>query len=160
MKRKNLFIIYLSEFLVLAAGYVLLAVQGNNLFTMPAYALVDPPTLLLLFIFSVPVLIGSGLWKDLFRVFKSDQSSLIKLKRTLEAVKLLQRQIFYTGCVIIILSALVTLYTAAKNGYVLAPEQLFVTILPGIYVAALELLLAPLYTVTKLEILDYMGRDE
>lgn len=160
MKRKNLFIIYLSEFLILIVGYILLTVQGNNLFTMPAYALVDPPTLLLLFIFSVPVLIGSGLWKDLFRAFKADQSSLINLKRTLEAVKLMQRQIFYTGSVIIILSALVTLYTAAQNEYILEPAQLFVTILPAIYVAALELLLAPLYTVTKLEILDYMGRDE
>lgn len=160
MKGKNLFIIYLSEFLLLAASCLLLALQGSKVFAMPAYALFDPPTLLFFFIFSVPVLIGSGLWKDLFRVFRPDQSSLIKLKRTLEAVQFMQRQILYTGCILITFSALATLYAAAETEQAFVPAQLFVTILPAIYMAALELLLAPLYTETKLAILDYMGRDE
>ena len=160
MRRKNLVVIYLSEFFILAACYILLRVRGAGFFHMPVYALFDPPTLLLFFIFSIPVLIGSGLWKDLLRVFQSRKSSLIQLKRTLEAVKLMQRQILYTGGILVLFSALVTLYAAAENEHAPLPAQLFVTILPAVYMTALELLLAPLYTETKLEILDYMGRDE
>lgn len=159
MKRKNLFLIYLTEFLILAALF-LLTIRGARSLAMPVYALIDPPTLLLFLVFNVPVLIGSGLWKDLLRVFKPGQNSLLNLKRTLEAVKLMQRQILYTGCILVTYSALVTLYTVAENEQAPLPAQLFVTILPAIYMVALELLLAPMYTETKLEILDYMGRDE
>lgn len=160
MKRKNLFLIYLTEFLILTAGYILLTTRGAGFLALPPYALFDPPTLLLFFAFTVPVLIGSGLGKDLFRVFKPGKSSLVNLKRTLEAVKLMQRQILYTGCILITFSALVTLYAVAENKQAPLPAQLFVTILPAIYMVVLELLLAPLYTETKLAILDYMGRDE
>lgn len=160
MKRKNLFLIYLAEFLILAVSYVLLTIRGAVFLTIPAYALVDPATLLLFFVFTVPVLLASGLWKDLFRIFKSGKSSLIDLKRTLEAVKLVQRQVLYTGCILVAYSALVTLYAVAENEQAPLPAQIFVTILPAIYTVILELLLAPLYTETKLEILDYMGRNE
>lgn len=72
----------------------------------------------------------------------------------------MQRQILYTGGFLVLFSVLVTLYAAAESEHAPSPAQLFVTILPVIYMTALELLLAPMYTETKLAILDYMGRDE
>lgn len=156
MKRKNLLITYVVELFIFVVCIIVLSVSGIGFLPV----LVDFPTLLLFILFTVPVLAGSGLWKDLFRVFSADKGSLIKLNRTLEAVKLMQRQVLFAGCIIITLSALILLYTAPENEQAFSPLNLFIAILPAIYMAVFELLLMPMYTETKLAILDYMGKEE
>ena len=94
MKRKTSgFIILFEGCMILltycVAAYVSGGREGINSFSN----FIDVPTMVILLIFTVPVLFASGMAEDFAMAFQmgKKQCSLVQMKKTLEAVKLLQR---------------------------------------------------------------------
>lgn len=124
--------------------------------------LIDLPTLILLLFLSLPNLFISGLWRDFIRAFHLGNSTykytLSELKRSLEAVTLLQKQLAYSGILISFMSMIYVL-TQLDDLSTLGP-CLAIVCLSAFYTAIFEIILMPLYVQIKKCIIDYMEADE
>ena len=122
---------------------------------------VDIPALVLIMLLTLPVFIGSGLWKDFLRAFVLNREEgawkLVELKRTLEAVELIQKLLVYAACLIFMFQTVSVLYSMDVLSS-LGPK-LAMMLRSGVYVAVLELLLAPLKLETKKRIIDFMEEE-
>lgn len=122
----------------------------------------DIPTLICLLVLSLPILFRRGLWRDFFRAFrllkKTYVCSLADLKRTKEAVALMQKQVLYAG---IIVSTMGIIYVL---GYLSDLQHLgpcmAVVVLSILYMAVLELLLLPLQYEVKQRLITYMEMED
>lgn len=122
----------------------------------------DMPSLLLLFIFAVPVMCVCGSWKDFIRVFslhkKGVHFTMGELKKMLLAVELLQKLVMYAGLLVVIESMVIVL-TSITSLEVLGPN-VAVGLLVILYVAIIEILLLPLNVITQKKIAEYMEEDK
>lgn len=141
--------------------------------------LLDFPTLLCIAMLSVPLLFRKGMGKDFLRAFKmqikcywifsrdeeknlrlikkTNTFTLGEMKRSLDAVEFMQKQILYGGLISMILPVIFVLtYLDAleKMG-----PNLAVTLLSVFYTASLELLLLPLQVEVKRRIVNYMEEE-
>lgn len=153
----------IMEVVSIVLGLLLMAIwsAGNGGF-MPVLAkVIDIPSLLCILILSVPVLFRSGLGKDFLRAFKllnkKYQCHLSELKRTLDAVEMMQKQVLCAGVFSMLFSFVYVL--AALN----APENLgpnmAIAVLTIFYAVIIEMLLLPLQIEVKRRIIDYIEEE-
>jgi len=163
-KRKNGTVnILLVEVLSLLSGFFILQImnwKGSWNF-YEAHLYVDLVILVLLLVLSIPTLISSGLWKDFTRalsLYIPDEGwKLHELKRTLDAVKLLQKQFIYAA-VLVIMFQMIGMLNDMSEPSTIGPTLASVLI-TGLYTAIIELLLMPLKVGVQKKITDYMEEE-
>lgn len=124
-------------------------------------SLLDFPSLISLIVLAFPILLRNGMWKDFVRGFKllkkSYTCSLADLKRTLDVVELMQKQILYAGVILTAFAVIIVL------GFLQRPEvvgvNIAVALITVLYAAVLEMLLLPVQTEVKRRIIDYMEAE-
>ncbi|MBE5882070.1 MAG: hypothetical protein E7289_07190 [Lachnospiraceae bacterium] len=124
-------------------------------------SLLDFPSLISLLVLSLPILLRNGMWKDFVRGFKllkkSYTCSLAELKRALDVVELMQRQILYAGVILTAFAIIIVL------GFLQKPEivgvNIAVALITVLYAAVLEMLLLPVQIEVKRRIIDYMEAE-
>ena len=124
-------------------------------------SLLDFPSLVGLLILTLPILLRNGMWKDFVRGFKLLRKgytcSLADLKRTLDVVELLQKQILYAAAILTTFSMIIVL------GFLSAPETMgvntAVALITVLYAAIFEMLLLPMHVEVKRRIIDYMEAE-
>lgn len=123
--------------------------------------LIDIPSLIIMLVFTVPVLFKGGVWKDFkraWRLLKKDYTChLDEVRRALDVVEMMQKQVLYAGVVCVLLT-LITIFRRLSDPASLGPN-LSVAILTMLYAMIFEMLLLPLQLEAKRRIIDYMGVD-
>ena len=123
--------------------------------------LIDIPSLIVMLVFTVPVLFKGGVWKDFKRAWrllnKDYTCHLDEVRRALDVVEMMQKQVLYAG-VICVLMTLITIFRMLSDPASLGPN-LSVAILTMLYAMIFEMLLLPLQLEAKRRIIDYMGVD-
>lgn len=146
--------IILGVFLMGTLGY-----EGMELYRF-SY-LIDLPSLVIILIFTVPVLLRGGMWMDFKRAWKLLRKNytchLGELRRTLDVVEMVQKQVIYAG-IISVLMSLITILRNLSDPMSLGPNMA-VAILTMLYAVCFEMLLLPLQLEVKRRIIDYMEED-
>ncbi len=141
--------------IILGIGIILMAGGGGLVF------LLDPPSLAIILVFTVPLLLTGGVWKDFVRGWKllkkSYTCSLSELRRTQDVVELMQKQVGYAGILSMLLTAIQILHILSDPAS-LGP-LCAVAILVVVYAIVIEMLLLPLQMEAKRRIIDYMEAD-
>lgn len=123
--------------------------------------LIDYPSLIIILVFIAPMLFGNGMWKDFKRAFsllrKKYTCHLSELKRTLDVVEMIQKQLIYAGIIGMLLSIIHLLHMLSDPASI--GPNLSVAILTILYAMILEMLLLPLQLEIKRRIIDYMEID-
>lgn len=124
---------------------------------------IDLPTLIILLIICIPFLISTGLIKDFNNAFrivlsKKKETTLIELKRAVEAVSLTIKSLFVTGFLFAMMS-LFTILRTLDTPETIGPKM-SLCILSIIYVCVLILILLPLRSTLNLRIIAYMQEGE
>ncbi len=158
----------IMEIISIVLGILILLVsetcflQGSGDLLYVTIQLLNLPSLIIILVFTVPVLVRGGVWKDFMRAFflmkKGYACHLSELRRTQDVLEMLQRQVFCAG----ILSMLLTLISIMRNlsdPATLGPN-LAVAILTILYATVIEMLLLPLQLEVKRRIIDFMELDE
>ncbi|MDE7176437.1 MAG: hypothetical protein K2O59_01350 [Lachnospiraceae bacterium] len=137
--------------------------QGEALGNMHnvAFALLDLPSLVIILVFTVPVLIRGGVWKDFTRAFLLLKNGytchLSELRRTQDVLEMLQKQVVYAGIMAMLLT-FITIMRQLSDLASLGPN-LAVAILTVLYATVIEMLLLPLHLEVKRQIINYMELD-
>lgn len=140
--------------------------------------LCDLPTLICIALLTLPLLLRKGMWKDFVRAISMQRKnryvfsrkegkftiekkkvvySLAQMKRSLDSVEFMQKQILYSGILIVILP-LIYILAQLNHPEAMGPNMA-VTLLSVLYTAALELLLLPLQLDIKRRIINYMEEE-
>lgn len=161
MKRKTSgFIILFEGCMILLTYCVTVLISGGTSVLSRFSNFIDLPSLVMLLLFTVPVLFASGMAKDFAMAFQlgKKQCSLVQLKKTLEAVKMLQRMVLCGAGFTAMISMVIILETVddlAAVGLCMAVASL--TVLYGIIV---EALLIPLSAYVQNHITEAMHVEE
>lgn len=161
MKRKTSgFIILFEGCMILLTYCVTVLISGGTSVLSRFSNFIDLPSLVMLLLFTVPVLFASGMAKDFAMAFQlgKKQCSLVQLKKTLEAVKMLQRMVLCGAGFTAMISMVIILETVddlAAVGPCMAVASL--TVLYGIIV---EALLIPLSAYVQNHITEAMHVEE
>lgn len=125
----------------------------------------DLPSILLMILFVIPILVGSGVFKDINRAFamvvhRKKEYTLTELKHGEHAISVLMRAVVTAGLYVTVISLIVLFANiygmeGMEMGKVCA--NLVVAILPAFYVLMVELLLLPVQASLKRRIIDFMG---
>lgn len=122
---------------------------------------VDIPSLICILILSMPVLFRSGLGKDFLRAFKllnkQYKCHLSELRRTLDAVEMMQKQVLCAG-VFSMLFSFVYVLAAVDTPENLGPNMA-IAVLTIFYAVIIEMLLLPLQIEAKRRIIDYIEEE-
>lgn len=154
----------IMELISIALGVILLGAidYGSGWIELPRLGyLVDIPSLVIILVLTVPVLFKGGLWRDFKRawrfLWKDYNCHLIEVRRALDVVEMMQKQVLYAGTI----SVLLIFITILRNLSDLASlgPNLAVAILTMLYATIIEMLLLPLQLEAKRRIIDYMGVD-
>ena len=123
--------------------------------------LLDFPSLIIILAFTVPVLFRGGIWKDFLRAWrllkKNYTCHLSEIRRSLDVVEMLQKQVLCAGIVGMLLSFIHILGWISDLAS-LGPH-VAVAILTMLYAVIFEMLLLPLQIEAKRRIVDYMQVD-
>ena len=154
----------IMEIISILLGVFLLGVYGRGYEEgwAPAFtALLDFPSLIIILVLIVPVLLRNGVWQDFkraWKLLKKDYSChLSELRRTLDVVEMIQKQLIYAG-IISMLMSIITVLRCLSDLASLGPN-LAVAILTMFYAVIFEMLLLPLQLEVKRRIIDYMEED-
>ncbi len=151
------------ELIAIVVTLVLTALmaEGGSGFGHLLLRMMDVPTLITLFLLSFSILLRNGMWKDFARGFKLLKKeytcSLADLKRILDVVELLQKQIICAGVILMTFMMIVVL-GILQDPAALGPN-VAVILITGLYVAILEMLLLPMHIEAKRRIIDYMEAE-
>ena len=122
---------------------------------------IDLPSLICILVFCIPVLLRNGLWKDFIRAIKLLRKTYVcrlsELKRTLDVVELMQKQVLYAG-IICTIAPFIFVSRRIDEPAVLG-INISVVLIVVLYTAILELLLLPLQVEVKRRIIDYMEEE-
>lgn len=122
---------------------------------------IDFPSLLIILVLTVPVLFRGGIWKDFLRAWKLLKKNyachLSEIRRALDAVEMMQKQLVYAGIISMLLS-LVHVLGMLSDLASLGPN-VAVAILTMLYAVIFEMLLLPLQMEARRRIIDYMEVD-
>lgn len=150
----------LLEVLSIIFSLVFLAVVSNGSIRSLIFY-VDMPTLLFLMILTLPLFLNRNFFKDFTRCFKMLSKKftcpLSDMKKTLDAVELLQKQLLCNGAIGFAFST-ISILTHLTALEVIGPN-LAVALISILYTAVLELLLLPLQNAVRRRINDYLGED-
>lgn len=118
----------------------------------------DLPTVMIIFIFTVPVLMRGGLWKDFKRAFRLLQKDFVcrlsELRRTRDVLEMMQKQIWYAGILTMMVSIIYVMINISDPS--LLGPNIAVSVLTMFYTVILEMLLLPLQLEVKRRIINYM----
>ncbi len=149
------------EIISIVLGMVLMCCLGETGGTS-LVGFLDLPSLVLILVLTLPVLFRNGLGKDFLRAFKLLKKSyhcrLGELRRTLDAVEMMQKQIIWAALIIMVVSFIQVL--AHINALQLIGPNVAVVCLSILYVSMMELLLLPLQFEVKRRIIDYMEEEQ
>lgn len=151
------------EIISLLVGMVVLCLSTYkmlfNLWLAERY--VNLLILLLLLLLTLPTIIAGGFWKDFTRVISLHQPEqgwkLYELKRSLDAIELIQKQLCYAAVMIVMFQLIDILYNMSDPS-TLGPSMANI-LMTGFYTAIMELLLMPLKVEVKRRIADYMEEE-
>lgn len=156
----------IMEIISILLGVILLGTatygNGDSMFEMYRLRfLIDLPSLIIVLVFTVPALFKGGVWKDFMRAWKLLRKDytchLSELRRTLDVVEMMQKQLIYAGVLCMLMSFITILGQLTSPEY-LGPN-LAVSILTILYAVIFEMLLLPLQLEVKRRIIDYMELD-
>lgn len=152
----------IMEIISIMVGIILLVTYGYGEIAPQRFLfLMDMPSLIIILIFTVPVLFRGGVWKDFkraWRLLRKDYNChLSEIRRSLDVVEMLQKQVLYAG-VISLLLTLILILGMLSDLASLGPN-LAVAILTMLYAMIIEMLLLPLQLEAKRRIIDYMEVD-
>lgn len=123
--------------------------------------LIDTPSIVIILVFTVPVLFRGGVWKDFKRACmllrKDYRCHLSELRRSLDVVEMLQKQVVFAGVVCVLMS-LISILRRLSDLASLGPNMA-VAILTMLYAMIFEMLLLPLQLEAKRRIIGYMEVD-
>lgn len=123
--------------------------------------LIDLPSMLIILALTAPVLFRGGIWNDFLRAWKLLKKSytchLSEIRRSLDVVEMLQKQLIYAGIISMLLSFIHVLGNMSDLAS-LGPN-VAVAILTMLYAVIFEMLLLPLQIEAKRRIIDYMEVD-
>lgn len=140
--------------------------------------LLDAPTLICILFLSLPLLFRKGMGKDFLRAIpmqfknhyvfspkegklilekKTTAYSLAQMKRSLDAVEFMQKQILYSGILVVIFPA-ISMLSKLDDIAAIGPNTA-VLLLGVLYTTILELLLLPLQVDIKRRIINYMEEE-
>lgn len=126
-----------------------------------AFALFNLPSFVIILVFTVPVLVRGGVWKDFERAFRLLKKGYIchlsELRRTQDVLEMLQKQVVYAGIMAMLLT-FITIMRQLSDLATLGPN-LAVAILTVLYATIIEMLLLPLHLEVKRQIINYMELD-
>lgn len=156
----------IMEIVSIMLGILILLVTEGGFFQEGlrniANVLVDLPSLIIILVFTVPVLIRNGVWKDFKRAFfllkKGYACHLSELKRTQDVLEMLQRQVFCAGIVAMLLT-FINIMRSLSDLASLGPNMA-VAVMTVLYATVIEMLLLPLQLEVKRRIIDFMELDE
>lgn len=121
----------------------------------------DPPSLMIILALTVPVLFRGGIWKDFLRALKLLKKNytchLGEIRRSLDVVEMMQKQLFYAGIISMLLSFIHILGMLSDLAS-LGPN-VAVAVLTMLYAVIFEMLLLPLQIEAKRRIVDYLEVD-
>lgn len=125
----------------------------------------DLPSILLMILFVIPILVGSGVCKDINRAFamvihRKKEYTLTELKHGAHAISVLMRAVLLAGLYVTVISFVVlfaNIYAleGMEMGKICA--NIAIAILPVFYMLMIELLLLPVQASLKRRIIDFMG---
>ena len=141
-------------------GAMILLMNGTGY--MKIGWLVDIPSIFCILILTVPVLFRKGLGKDFLRGFKLLKKSytchLGELRRTLDVIEMMQKQVACAGLICMLL-AVIYVMSRLDTPETIGPS-LAVAVLSLLYAVIFEVLLLPLQIEAKRRIADYMEEEE
>ena len=132
-------------------------------FTQPAiglYKFLDGMSLMVLIILVVPLMISSGLLKDLNNAFrlvlgkKKAEATLLELKRAKLAVEMMSRVLISSSVFVTMMQAIVFLYNMNDPAY-LGPV-ISLMLLAILYAVVISLLMIPIRAKLEQRILEYI----
>lgn len=152
----------IMEIMSIILGIFLLGAYGYGEFTLRRYLfLMDIPSLIIILVFTVPVLFRGGVWKDFKRAWrllrKNYSCHLSEIRRSLDVVEMMQKQVLYAGVISLLLTLILVL--GMMSDLASLGPNLAVAILTMLYAMILEMLLLPLQLEAKRRIIDYMEVD-
>ena len=145
--------------LLIFSVYYICALLGGHV----AYY-IDPPSMLLLFLITIPVLMSAGLFKDFNNAFRfsarrKPDCSRRELERAIEAVRLTIKTL-WAGSVLNVTIALIYAFILnAQNTETLLP-YLSVSIIPLLYASFFVILLLPMQSRLKLRLDELSDQTE
>lgn len=123
--------------------------------------LIDFPSAIIILALTVPVLLRGGMWKDFLRAWrlleKKYTCHLSEIRRSLEVIEMMQKQVLCAGIIGMLLSFIHILHQLSDLAS-LGPNMA-VAILTMLYAVIFEMLLLPLQIEAKRRIIDYMEVD-
>lgn len=121
----------------------------------------DFPSLTIILALTVPMLFTGGVWEDFLRAWKLLKKNytchLSEIRRSLDVVEMMQKQLVYAGIISMLLSFIHILGMLSDLAS-LGPN-VAVAILTMLYAVIFEMLLLPLQLEAKRRIIDYMEVD-
>lgn len=157
---------YLLSFLAVVVvslftiGLTSIGVLGN---WSGVYWYFDTWSFILLIIVCVPILIGSGLFKDFNNAFllavktkRKSEASLPEVKHAIEAVFLVRKVLVAGGTFIVLLTLVFILACLTPEYYEIVGKNTAVALLPLVYAFAIDLLLLPIESRLKVRLNDMM----
>lgn len=130
---------------------------------VPLAWLIDMPTLLLLLCITVPVLMSAGVLRDFGNVFrfvigKKKADGIRELRRAEEAVSMAVKTIWYVA-ILISVAECIKMLTHLDDPTKIGPI-LCVSILVVLYAAAINILLISMRTQLRIQLIEYLSREE
>lgn len=154
----------IMEVVSIILGIILLGTtgSGNGWFDLHQLIfLLDPPSLIIMLVFTVPVLFKSGVWNDFKRAWRllsrKYTCHLSELRRTLDVVEMMQKQVIYAGVICMLMTFITIMHSLSDLASL--GSNLAVAILTMLYAVIFEMLLLPLQLEVKRRIIDYMEVD-
>ena len=147
----------IMEIISILLGVILVNMAGGGKMSF----LIDLPSLIIILVFTGPLLCRGGIWKDFARGWKLLKKSytcrLSELRRTQDVVEMVQKQVGYAGILSMLLTVIHILRMLSR------PSSLgplcAVAILTLLYAVVIEMLLLPLQLEVKRRIIDYVEMD-
>lgn len=165
MKKNQIGVILLLEFIVIMVVLCLnlrMSAGFEEWYRM-LYAYFDIPSLVCILIFTLPTLFATGAAKDFGRAFLIGKKtySIGQMKKSLEAVKLVQKLVMYSSLFTAGVSFIVVLYRL-EDLSALGPI-IAIVCLSLVYASAFEVLLLPLHLHVQnwlIEVMDIINEEE
>lgn len=165
MKKNQIGVILLLEFIVIMVVLCLNLCMsaGFEEWYRMLYAYFDIPSLVCILIFTLPTLFATGAAKDFGRAFLIGKKtySIGQMKKSLEAVKLVQKLVMYSSLFTAGVSFIVVLYRL-EDLSALGPI-IAIVCLSLVYASAFEVLLLPLHLHVQnwlIEAMDIINEEE
>ena len=161
MKKPSIGVVLLLEIVVFVVLFLLNVLMNGGSQMVGQFAIfIDLPSLLSIFLCVAPALLVSGMGRDFLHAFSlgKKEYSLRELKKSLEAVKMVQLLVICGAMIAAIISFCSLLYSM-EDLATLGPCLVVIT-LSVFYATVLEFLLIPLKAHVQNAITDLMGVED